>query len=274
MRIEQASPKLGAIVTGLDMTRMTEAEWRELYQAWLDHLVLVVRDQEFTVPQFLAVAERFGRLTPHRVLRTRDPEYPALTRMGVNTRKPDGKVDKAVFARGQGWHTDGPWEVRGVSKATQLYGLELPSVGGDTWFANMYASFDALPEALRQRLEGVQAEYVYGGREGLGVDLLDPADRDAPPVVWPVLRTHPETGRRSLYFNTYHFLRFVGIDEAEGNTLFEELRGRMIQPDAEYHHQWRKHDYVIWDNRCSNHAAAGGYPVEERRIHWRATILE
>jgi taurine dioxygenase len=138
----------------------------------------------------------------------------------------------------------------------------------------MYASFDALPEALRQRLEGVQAEYVYGGREGLGVDLLDPADRDAPPVAWPVLRTHPETGRRSLYFNTYHFLRFVGIDEAEGNTLFEELRGRMIQPDAEYHHQWRKHDYVIWDNRCSNHAAAGGYPVEEQRIHWRATILE
>jgi taurine dioxygenase len=274
MRIEKASPKLGAIVTGLDMTRMTDAEWRALYQAWLDHLVLVVRDQDFTVPQFLAVAERFGRLTPHRVLRTRDPEYPALTRMGVNTRKPDGKVDKAVFARGQGWHTDGPWEVRGVSKATQLYGLELPSVGGDTWFANMYASLEALPETLRQRLEGVQAEYVYGGRERLGVDLLDPADRDAPPVAWPVLRTHPETGRRSLYFNAYHFLRFVGMDDAEGNALFEELRGRMIQPDAEYHHQWRKHDYVIWDNRCSNHAAAGGYPIDEPRIHWRATILE
>ena len=274
MQIEKASPKVGAIITGLDLPRMTEAEWRELYQAWLEHQVLVVREQQLTIPEFLGVAERFGKLTPHRVLRTRDPEYPALTRMGVNTRKPDGKVDQAVFARGQGWHTDGPWEVRGVSKATQLYGLEIPSIGGDTWFANMYASHDALPPALRQRLAGVQAEYVYGGRDRLGVDLLDPADRDAPPVAWPVLRVHPETGRTSLYFNPYHFLRFTGMDEAEGNALFDELRERMIQPDAEYHHKWHKHDFVIWDNRCSNHAAAGGYTIDQPRIHWRATILE
>jgi taurine dioxygenase len=236
--------------------------------------VLVVRDQDFTIPQFLAVAERFGRLVPHRVLRTRHPDYPALTQMGLNTRKPDGKVDQAVFARGQGWHTDGPWESRGVAKATQLYGLEIPSIGGDTWFANMYARYEALPEGLRQRLEGVQAEYVYGGRNRQGVDLLDPADRGAPPVAWPVLRTHPETGRRSLYINPTHFLRFTGMGESESDALAEELFARMIQPDAEYHHKWQRHDYVIWDNRCSDHAAAGGYPIEEPRIHWRATILE
>jgi taurine dioxygenase len=274
MKIEPASPKLGAIVTDLDMTRMTEAEWATLYQTWLDRLVLVVRDQEFSIPQFLAVAERFGTLAPHRVVRTRHPEYPALTQMGLGTRKADGKVDTAVFARGQGWHTDGPWDTRGTCKATQLYGLEIPSVGGNTLFANMYASYDALPEALRQRLEGVRAEYVYGGRERKGVDLLDPADRDAPPVVWPVLRLHPETGRRSLFINPTHFLRFVGMTEAENNALADSVFAHMIQPDAEYHHQWRKHDYVIWDNRCSNHAAAGGYPIEERRVHWRATIME
>ena len=92
--------------------------------------------------------------------------------------------------------------------------------------------------------------------------------------MWPVIRVHPETGRRSLYVNPTHFLRFVDIPTEEGDALFEELQGRMIQPDAEYHHKWHKHDYVIWDNRCSNHAAGGGYPIEERRVHWRATIIE
>lgn len=274
MHIEPASAKVGVIVTDVDMTRMSDEEWRRLYQAWLDHLILVVRDQEFTIPQFLGVAERFGTLMPHVVKRTRHPDYPALTQMGLNTRKADGAIDKSVFARGQGWHTDGPWDTRGVCKATQLYGLEIPSVGGDTWFANMYASYEALPDTLKQRLEGVRAEYVYGGSARRGADLLDPADRDAPPVVWPVIRIHPETGRRSLYINPTHFLRFVDMSEEDGKALLEELLARLIQPDAEYHHRWRKHDYVIWDNRCSNHAAAGGYPIEERRVHWRATIME
>ena len=99
MRIEAASAKVGAVVTDLDMTTMNDEEWGRLYQAWLDHLVLIVRDQEFTIPQFLAVAERFGTLMPHIVRRTRHPEYPGLTQMGLNTRKPDGQIDKSVFAR-------------------------------------------------------------------------------------------------------------------------------------------------------------------------------
>ncbi len=274
MHIEPASPKIGAIVTGLDMTCMSEEEWRRLYQAWLDHLVLVVRDQHFTIPQFLSVAERFGTLMPHIVKRTRHPDYPGLTQMGLNTRKADGKVDRSVFARGEGWHTDGPWDRRGVCKATQLYGLEIPSIGGNTLFANMYASYEALPDTLKKRLEGVKAEYVYGGRSRRGADLLEQSDRDAPPVVWPVFRVHPETGRRSLYLNPIHFLRFVDLPENESDALFAELESRMIRSDAEYHHKWHKHDYVIWDNRCSNHAAGGGYPIEERRVHWRATIME
>ena len=91
MHIEPASAKLGAIVTDLDMTRMSDEEWRRLYQAWLDHLVLVVRDQEFAIPQFLAVAERFGTLLPHVVKRTRHPDYPALTQMGQNRARPTAR---------------------------------------------------------------------------------------------------------------------------------------------------------------------------------------
>ena len=264
MHIEPASAKLGAIVTDLDMTRMSDEEWRRLYQAWLDHLVLVVRDQEFAIPQFLAVAERFGTLLPHVVKRTRHPDYPALTQMGQNTRKADGTIDKSVFARGQGWHTDGPWATRGVCKATQLYGLEIPSVGGDTWFANMYASCEALPDTLKQRLEGVRAEYVYGGRARRGADLLDPADRERRRC----LAGDPRSSRDRAPVALHQPQRISCASSTcrrRTASAVEDLLARLIQPDAEYHHRWRKHDYVIWDNRCSNHAAAGGYPIEERR---------
>ena len=195
MHIEPASAKIGAIVTDLDMTRMSDEEWRRLYQAWLDHLVLVVRDQEFAIPQFLAVAERFGTLLPHVVKRTRHPDYPALTQMGQNTRKADGTIDKSVFARGQGWHTDGPWDTRGVCKATQLYGLEIPSVGGDTWFANMYASYEALPVTLKQRLEGVRADYGHGGRApARGRPARPRRPRRAAGSLAGGIRVHPRPG--------------------------------------------------------------------------------
>ena len=102
-----------------------------------------------------------------------------------------------------------------------------------------------------------------------GTALLDPEDRDWTPVFHPIIRTHPETGRKSLYFDPGKIARIVGLDEAESDALIAELKGCMIQPDAEYRHKWRKGDIVIWDNRCSYHKAAGDYPPEEDRIHWR-----
>ena len=196
-----------------------------------------------------------------------------LTVMGIGTRKPDGQIDKTIYDRGGGWHTDSPWDTE-ICKATQLYGIEIPSYGGDTLFASMYEAWETLPERLKQRLQGLKAEHVYGGRGRRGNDLLDPEDRNRPPAVHPIVRRHEETGRISLYANPYHIVRIQGLPEAESEALIAELTDHMTATTAQYRHKWQVGDIVIWDNRCALHSATGGYPIEEKRIHWRVTIMQ
>jgi taurine dioxygenase len=179
----------------------------------------------------------------------------------------------AIYRRGaEGWHTDGAYD-EVPFKATQLYAIAVPSRGGNTLFASMYAAYDALPQRLKQRLEGLKGAFAYGGRRK-HTELLNAEDRDWTPVFHPIIRTHPETGRKALYFDPGKILRIEGVEEAESDELIEELTGYMIQPGAEYHHKWRVGDIVIYDNRCSYHKAAGDYPPEEERIHWRVSIKE
>jgi alpha-ketoglutarate-dependent taurine dioxygenase len=271
MQIENAAPHIGAIVTGIDVRSLTEADWERLYQTWINRHVLIVRGQTLSKSDFLAYGRRFGRLKPHRVKVTRDPEHPEITLMGVTTG--NSASDKLVLDRGQGWHTDGPWDVE-VCKATQLYALEVPSYGGDTLFASMHAAYDALPERLKMRIAPLKIEFGYGGRTRKGIERLDPEDQKAPPAVWDMVRVMPETGRKSLYVNPTHVIRILGMADTESDKLLAELYWYMLQPNAEYRHKWRAGDIVIWDNRCTVHSAAGGYPSNERRLHWRTTVMQ
>ena len=273
MKLERPDPRIGAIATEVDVRALSDADWNALYRAWLDGIVLVVRGQTLTMEEFLAYSRRFGRLKPHRVRKTRHPDHPELTLMGVGTRKPDGQVDQAIYNRGGGWHTDSPWDTE-ICKGTQLYGIAIPSRGGDTLFASMYEAYDSLSESLKKRLEGLQAEHAYGGRARKGNDLLEPEDRLLPPAVHPVVRTHEETGRKSLYANPTHILRIQGLGDSESDRLIAELTDHMVATPAQYRHKWQKGDIVIWDNRCALHSATGGYPIEEPRIHWRVTIMQ
>jgi taurine dioxygenase len=154
-----------------------------------------------------------------------------------------------------------------------LYGVAIPSRGGNTLFASMYAAYDALPDRLKQRIEGRFGAFVYGGRRR-AVALLNPEDQDKKPALHLLARVHPETGRKALYFDPGKILRVEGLPPEESDALIDELTTYMVQPGAEYHHQWQKGDIVIWDNRCSYHKAAGDYPPEEDRIHWRVSIKE
>ena len=273
MKLERPDPCIGAIATEFDVRALSDADWNALYRAWLDGIVLVVRGQTLTMEDFLAYSRRFGRVKPHRVRRTRHPDYPELTVMGVGTRKADGQVDKTIYDRGGGWHTDSPWDTE-ICKGTQLYGIEIPSYGGDTLFASMYEAYDTLPATLKTRIEGLKAEHVYGGRSRRGNELLEPEDRTLPPAVWPIVRTHEETGRKSLYANPTHIVRIQGLSDAESEKLIVELTDHMVATNAQYRHKWQVGDIVIWDNRCALHSATGGYPVEEKRIHWRVTIMQ
>jgi taurine dioxygenase len=271
VEIRRMGPQIGVEVTAIDVKTLDEEGFAPIYQAWLDYNILVVRDQQLEIRDFLHYSCRFGSVVPHPSKSTRHPEIPEITMLGINKFDADGKLRDDIYRRGaEGWHTDGAYN-QAPFKATQLYALAVPSRGGNTLFANGYAAYDALPQRLRDRLDGVIGAFSYGGRRGKA-KLLNAEDQDWTPVYHPIIRTHPETARKSLYFDPGKIVGFVGIEEREGDDLISELKERMIAPDAEYHHVWRKGDIVIWDNRCSYHKAAGDYPPEEDRIHWRVSI--
>ncbi|MEJ0017722.1 MAG: TauD/TfdA family dioxygenase [Acetobacteraceae bacterium] len=273
VEVRPIKPLIGAEIFGVDLTNLSDADFEVIYQAWLDHHVLVIHGQKLGIEDFLNYSERFGPVEPHITKRTRHPVYPKLTVMGENKVQADGKVDEMVAKRGEGWHTDTPY-LQEPAKATQLYALAIPSYGGDTLFASQYAAYDALPAALKARIANLNATYRYSGREGKNLGMLEPADRERPLTVHPVVRVHPETGRPALYVNPGHIMDIVGMERAEADVLLEELYKYSVLPEAEYRHKWQVGDVVIWDNRCLLHSAAGGYPLNEDRIHWRVTIME
>jgi taurine dioxygenase len=273
MEIRRLGPQIGVEIRGVDVKTLDAAGFARIYRAWLDHNVAVVVDQDLQIADFLRYSRRFGLVVPHPSKMTRHADYPEITMLGVNKFGADGQLDMAIYRRGaEGWHTDGAYDEEPF-KATQLYSLAVPSRGGDTCFASMYAAYDALPSPLKERLEGRQGAFTYGGRRQ-ATALLNPEDREWTPVFHPIVRTHPETGRKGLYFDPGKILRIEGLEAAESDALIEELTDRMIRPEGEYRHRWRKGDVVIWDNRCSYHKAAGDYPPEEDRIHWRVSIKE
>jgi taurine dioxygenase len=272
MEIRRMGP-IGAEITGVDVKTMDEATFGRIYQAWLDCNVICVRDQALEIDDFLAYSRRFGSVSPHPAKSTRHPDFPEITVLGINKFRPDGTLDNEIYRRGgEGFHTDGSYEEIPY-KATQLYALAIPSTGGDTHFSSAYAAYEELPQRLKDRLEGKSGAFIYGGRMKRNL-LLDEADRDAKPVHHALVRVHPETGRKLLYFDQGKILRIDGLEDAESDAIIEEMSAYMVQPPCQYRHKWRKGDVVIWDNRCSYHKAAADYPPEEDRIHWRVSIKE
>jgi taurine dioxygenase len=271
--VRRLGTQIGIEVRGVDVKTLDDETFGVLYRAWLDGNILVVPDQELEIEDFLRYSRRFGVVVPHPSKMTRHPAYPEITLLGVNKFGPDGTLDDKIYRRGaEGWHTDGAYD-QDPFKATQLYALAVPSKGGDTFFASMYAAYEGLPQRLKQRLDGRNGVFTYGGRRKAQA-LLNPEDRDWTPVFHPIIRTHPETGRKALYFDPGKILKIDGLEDQESDALIDELTACMITPEGEYRHRWRKGDIVIWDNRCSYHKAAGDYPPEEDRIHWRVSIKE
>jgi taurine dioxygenase len=273
LQIRKVGARIGVEISGVDLRTLDDAGFAPIYHAWLDHNVLVVPGQDLSIEQFLAYSRRFGIVSPHPSKSTRHPDLPEITVLGAGKFNADGTLNPAIYRRGaEGWHTDGAYDDVPF-KATQLYALAVPDTGGDTLFASGYAAYEAMPDRLKQRLEGVLGAFSYGGRRKAQA-LLNPEDRDRPPAMHPIIRTHPETGRRSLYFDPGKILSIQGAGTTENDDLIAELTALMIQSQAQFRHQWRVGDVVIWDNRCSYHKAAGDYPPEQDRIHWRTSIKE
>jgi taurine dioxygenase len=273
MEVRRLGEEIGAEITGVDVKSLTDSEWQKIYQTWLDHNVIVVRDQELEIEDFYQYSLRFGPVEAHPSKSTRHPDFPKITVLGVGKFDEDGRLNMAIYGRGaESFHTDGAYD-QDPFKATQLYALAIPSRGGDTHFASMYSAYDALPQRLKDALAGKRAAFRYGGRAGRTA-LLNEEDRHEPPAFHPILRVHPETGRTGLYYDPGKILYIEGFEERESDEIIDELETYMLQPQGRFTHKWRVGDVVIWDNRCSYHKAAGDYPPEEDRIHWRVSIKD
>lgn len=275
MQIRRIGERIGAEVTGVDVRKLDEAAFGQIYQAWLDQCVLVVKGQQLTPPEYLAFGRRFGTIIPHPSANVPHPQHPEITVMGIDKFDQDGKIKMHIYRRGaEAFHTDGNFD-EDPYKATGLYCLAVPSRGGDTHFASMYAAYDALPARLKQRLEGVRGIYLYSGKREFNPEYMKSANlKPSKPIHHLVLGTHKETGRKVLFFDRIKIVGFEGMAQAEADAMIEELADYMIQPDAQYTHHWDVGDIVLWDNRASYHKAAGDYPVEEDRIHWRISLKE
>lgn len=276
LKVCPVSPHIGAEILGLDVRTLDEPALRILRQAFLDHIVVVVRGQQLDIEAFLTYGALFGTLKAHLVKKSRHLQYPELTVMDSRVLDTKGaeenKAQSVLVKRGAVWHTDLSFDYV-TAKATLLYAIKVPSSGGDTLFQNTYAAYDRLTPDLKHRIEGLSAHYQYGGRLKRGVELLDDVDRDRPQAIHPLVSVHPETGRRILFFDGGKIMDIIGLPSAESDALIAQLQAH-VQTEGDYRHQWQAGDLVIWDNRCSLHAATGDYPLNERRSMWRATIME
>ena len=273
LNIRALGPNIGGEITGVDVRKLDDAGFAPIYDAWLKYGVTVVRDQHLEIADFIRYSRRYGHVVDHPSKSTRHPEYPELTMLGIGKFDADGKLIKAVYGRGaNNFHTDGAYE-KIKFKATQLYAVAIPSTGGDTHFSSMYMAYDALPQRLKTLLDGRKAGYAYGATKD-ALKLLEEEDRTRPPAVHSMTPVHPETGRRSLYFDPGKIRYIEGFDQPQFEDVVAELRTYMLQPDAGYTQKWRVGDIVIWDNRCLVHKAGGDYPPEEDRIHWRVSIQD
>lgn len=262
--------RTGAEVVGLDFTEPIDEETRTtLNRALAEHHVLVMRDQRFTPGAFKAAMQMFGELQPHDKREQHVPGHPDIHYVSN-----DVIVDGRRFIPGETFHTDHS-NLPSPPKATGLFAVVLPSSGGDTQYVNMHDAYDDLPEAMKQKIESLRAVHVYQSRYSPRelAGLNEESRRNlAPPGVHPLVRTHPENGRKALYLNPVRMESIVGMEDADALALIDELMRHATKKKYEYRHKWRRGDWVLWDNRSVMHQANGDYNMSERRYLYRLML--
>jgi taurine dioxygenase len=271
MEIRRLTSHTGAEVLGIDLTRPVSADTRAaLNRAFVEHSVLVIREQNLTPAQMLPAVELFGAVFRQHNTRFAIPDCPEIHYISNQDRFPDG----TRYIPGEGWHTDHSNDAR-PPKATVLHAVTLPDRGGDTQFANMAVAYAALPQTMRDRIAGLLAIHVYQSshsqRKLMG---LSEANKERVPnaVLHPIVRTHPENGRRSIYINPIRIEGILGMDHREALPLLDDLLELATQPAFQYRHEWRTGDVVMWDNRCVLHKANGDYDMEQTRYLYRVML--
>lgn len=272
----------GAEITGVDLTQpMTTASMQVLNDALAQHGWLRVRGQPLSASQVAGFARAFGRIQPHVQRAYQHPEVPEIVMM--TNRKADGSFDNAGARRGaaehtrEGWHSDLTYDPV-PAKATILHALEIPSSGGNTCFANAALAYERLDPALKARLNGLRAAFVYGGHQRnastrAAASTLDAQAQKTAQAVHPVINQHPVTGKPGIYVNPLLTTEIIGLEAAEGEALLAQLCDALDDETIRSEHQWQVGDTLIWENRGGvMHTGRLDYPRDEARRFMRATV--
>jgi taurine dioxygenase len=271
---------VGALVSSFDLSDdLSAQDHQSLVDAWNQHSVLVFRDQTITPEQLLRFSRRFGGLEIHVLDQYLHHEHKEI--LVVSNILENGR-NVGIPDAGRYWHTDLSYLAE-PSRGSILYAIEIPeedgqSLGNTIW-ASTAAAFEALPEARKRELSTLKAAFSLGNRFG---KLVEDGNNDAslqehqkdlvPEVVHPVVRTHPVTGRKSIYVNEGHTIRILGMPEDESRELLQELWVHCTREEFSYRHKWCVGDVVMWDNVPTQHLAICDYALPQRRLLHRTTL--
>ena len=271
MKVTRLTPHIGAEVTGIDLRKPVDADTRrQLNAAVVEHVALVIRDQDLTPEQYLAAISLFGEPMEQHFTQYALPDCPLVHEVSNRHKDKSGKRVK----HGAGWHTDHTNHVR-PPKYTCLYAVSLPSSGGDTAVVNMRAGYEALPQSVKDKIAGMKTVNVFQGSASerySGQSAEAQVERKPEPVLQPLVRTNPENGTKALYFHPVKTENIVGMAPAESQALLADLLERAVQPEFVYRHKWRKGDVLLWDNRAALHRAYFDYDPEEYRLLYRVLV--
>ncbi len=266
-RTRPLSRALGAEIIGIDLREpVSDILFPRILDAWHQSLVVLFRDQHLTEDEQVRFAERFGPIS----MSTRghyQSKNPAI--MLISNIREDGKQIGALPDGEMHFHTDQCHQER-PAMATMLYSIEVPSVGGNTLFANAYAAYETLPVTIKQKIEGRKALNAYD--YDVAATTRGTKVRDGVPSYWhPIVRTHPATGRKALFVNRLMTVAIEGLSDEEGGDILNTLFDHQEQRTFVYEHVWRPNDVLLWDNRCTLHARTD-FSDKERRLMRRVAI--
>jgi taurine dioxygenase len=272
--VRPLTPKVGAEIIGVDLARgVDDALFRSIHEAFLQYQVLLFGPQDLPPGRQVEFARHFGEVQIHVMNQYHADGHPELYRLSnldVNG-NPNGKhPDKGTLI----WHTDGSWR-RVTGQATIIYAEVVAGEGGETHFCDMYGAYERLSAEWKKRLANLRAvhnlDFSRTRRHG-EEPMTEAQRREVPPVDHPIVRTHPDTGRKCLFLGD-HAESISGMTYADGRALIDELNALAVHPDLTYEHRWTPGELIVWDNRCLMHRATDYDPAVQRRVVRRCTVL-
>jgi taurine dioxygenase len=250
LTVRRLAPTFCGEIDGVDLNNLSRAEIAGIKDAWLAHKVLVFHGQELDEDGLVRFAGELGEIEIHlRQARTTGRREVLL----VSNKTEDGKPIGRLGNQELNWHMDQIFMTQPTA-GTLLYAVEVTPDGGNTWFCDLGAAYDTLPPALRAQVEGRSAVHSAATADRrVGIKLTQEQQQRSPEVVHPLVRTHPLSGDKTLYFSMNHTARFDGLSEEESLPIIEALRQHATQPDYVYEHHWQVGDLVLWDNAATMH---------------------